>query len=56
MPSFLVTADYSTNPYALNLCPEFFYRADNELCYEVDRPTVLGNTGHFTLPFQKPGG
>jgi predicted methyltransferase len=33
-----------------------FYRADDELRYEVGRRTVRGNTDRFTLLFQKPGG
>jgi|TARA_B110000263_G_scaffold219903_1_gene207410 predicted methyltransferase len=33
-----------------------FYRADDELRYEVGRRTVAGNSDRFTLLFQKPGG
>ena len=33
-----------------------FYRADDELRYEVGRRTVAGNTDRFTLLFQKPSG
>ena len=33
-----------------------FYRADDELRYEIGRRTVRGNTDRFTLLFRKPGG
>ncbi|MDA0241155.1 MAG: methyltransferase [Proteobacteria bacterium] len=33
---------------------DLFYRADDELRYEVGRMTVRGNTDRFTLLFQKP--
>jgi predicted methyltransferase len=32
-----------------------FYRADDELRYEIGRRTVRGNTDSFTLLFRKPG-
>ena len=33
---------------------DIFFRADDELRYEVGRKTVTGNTDRFTLLFQKP--
>jgi len=33
---------------------DLHYRADDELVYEVGRPSVTGNTDRFTLLFRKP--
>ncbi len=33
---------------------DLFFRADDELRYEVGRATVTGNTDRFTLLFRKP--
>ncbi|WP_370979814.1 class I SAM-dependent methyltransferase [Agaribacterium sp. ZY112] len=40
--------------FVLDKSSDMFYRADDELRYEVGRKTVAGNTDRFTLVFKKP--
>ena len=40
--------------FMLEKSSDMFYRADDELRYEVGRKTVTGNTDRFTLVFKKP--
>lgn len=40
--------------FILDKVSDMFYRADDELRYEVGRRTVTGNTDRFSLVFSKP--
>ena len=56
MDPVLVIKQVQATGFRLVDFTDLFYRADDELRYEVGRRTVRGNTDRFTLLFQKPGG
>jgi predicted methyltransferase len=49
-----VIIDVQAAGFRLEKSSNIFYRADDELLYEVGRKTVSGNTDRFTLVFVKP--